>query len=189
MDGFHGMRLTKEAEEPLEDQKPATKTPSTKVEQQRSIEIDGFLPNFGPTSCSRSTVLNGFDEGTARANDRGIRCEGGSQCSFAPQGGEISSKMECMAGRKCESSHCKTDDFVFSAEIDQTSACGNALTPKEGHLFRLHSSCYYFESPSGRQVLRFDTELQCKRANEYQPKLPSSVLYVQQCGLRTIGFP
>ena len=82
---------------------------------------------------------------------------------------EIGSKMECMAGRKCEFSHCKTDDFVFSQEIDQTSACGITLTPKEGHLFRSHSSCYYFESPSGRQVTRFDTDLGCQKAPDPGP--------------------
>ena len=95
--------------------------------------------------------------------------EGGSQCSFAPQSCEIDSKMECLAGRKCVFSHCKTDDFVFSPEIAQTSACGTTLTPKKSHLFRSHSSCYYFESPSGRQVIRFDTDFECKQAPEPSP--------------------
>ena len=120
--------------------------------------------SHGPTWCSRSTFLNGFDKGTARAKERRVSCEGGSQCSFAPQGGEFGSKMECLAGRKYVFSHCKTDDFVFSTEIDQTSACGITLTPKEGHLFRSHSSCYYFESPSECQVTRFDTDLEWQRA-------------------------
>ena len=118
----------------------------------------------GPTWCSRYTFLNGFGEGTARAQDRRIRCEGSSQCSFAPQGGEIDSKMECMAGRKCKFSLCQTDDFVFSLEIDQTIACGITLTPEERHLFSSLSSCYYFESPGGRQVVRFDTDLEGKKA-------------------------
>ena len=123
--------------------------------------------SHGPTLCSRSTFFNGFDEGTARAQDRRISCECSSQCSFAPQGGEIGSKAECMAGRKCEFSDCKTDDFAFSPEIYQTSACGITLTPKKGHLFRSHSSCYYFESPSGRQVVRLDTDLECQRAPDH----------------------
>ena len=162
------MRLAQEAEEPIGDQQMATKTPRQSLNSGVQLKPPDFCKTWlhgmshGPTWCSRSTVLNGFGEGTARANDRGIRCEGGSQCSFAPQDGEIGSKMKCMAGRKCEFSHCKTDDFVFSAEIDQPSACGITLTPKEGHLFRSCSSCYYFDSPSGRQVVRFDTDLECQ---------------------------
>ena len=90
--GFHGLRLTKEAEEPLEDQKLATKTPRQRLNSNDQSKSTDFCKTWlhgmshGPTWCSRSTVLNGFGEGTARANDRGIRCEGGSQCSFAPQG-------------------------------------------------------------------------------------------------------
>ena len=144
--------------------------------------------SHGPALRSRSTFLNGFGEGTARDQDRRIRCEGGSQSNFAPQVAEIRPKMECMAGRKCVFSHCKTDDFVFSSEIDQTSACGITLTQKESHLFRSHSSCYFFESPSGRQVTRFDTDLECQEAPRSRPKLPISVMYVQQCRVRTIGF-
>ena len=122
--------------------------------------------SHGPTWCSRSTVLNGLGEGTARANDRGIRCEGGSQCSFAPQGGEIGCAW--LVGN-VSFPIGKTDGFVFSAEIDQTRACGITLTPKEGHLFRSHSSCYYFESPRGRQVTRFDTDLECQKAPDPGP--------------------
>ena len=120
--------------------------------------------SHGPTVCSPSTFLNGFDEGSGRTQSRRVRCESGSQSNFAPQVAEIRPRMECMAGKRCRFSLCQTDDFVFSAEIDQTSACGTTLTPKEGHLFRSHSSCYYFESPSGRQVVRFDTDLECQRA-------------------------
>ena len=94
---------------------------------------------------------------------RRVSCESVSQCNFAPQVCKIWSKMECMAGRKCVFSHCKTDDFLFSPEIAQTSACGTTLTSKKSHLFRSHSSCYYFENPSGRQVIRFDTDLEGKR--------------------------
>ena len=126
-------------------------------------------PQLGLPIGSRSMFFNGFGDGIARANDRRISCEGGSQCSFAPQSCEIDSKMECLAGRKCVFSHCKTDDFVFSPEIAQTSACGTTLTSKKSHLFRSHSSCYYFESPSGRQVVRFDTDLECQRAHEPSP--------------------
>ena len=125
--------------------------------------------SHGPTWCSRSMFLNGFGEGIAPTSDRRISCEGSSQCSFAPQGCEIDSKMECMAGRKCEFSYCKTNDLLFSQEIEQTSACGTTLTPKDRHLFRSHSSCYYFESPSGRQVVRFDTDLECKQASGPSP--------------------
>ena len=119
--------------------------------------------SHGPTWSSRSTFLNGFDEGTVRTQSRRVSCESGSQCNFAPQVAEIRPRMECMAGKRCRFSLCQTDDFVFSQEIDQTSACGITLTPKKSHLFRSHSSCYYFESPSGRQVVRFNTNLECKK--------------------------
>ena len=125
--------------------------------------------SHGPTWCSRSMFYNSFGEGIAPTSDRRISCEGSSQCSFAPQGCEIDSKMECMAGRKCVFSHCKTGDFVFSPEIEQTSACGTTLTHKRGHLFLSHSSCYYFESPRRRQVLRFDSDLGCQRAHKPSP--------------------
>ena len=125
--------------------------------------------SHGPAVCSRYTFLNGFDEGTGRTPSRRARCEGGSQWNFALQVCKIWSKMECMAGKRCRFSLCQTDDFVFSPEIDQTSACGITLTPKEGHLFRSHSSCYYFESPSGRQVTRFDTDLECQEAPDPGP--------------------
>ena len=125
--------------------------------------------SHGPAVCSRYTFLNGFGEGTGRTPSRRARCESGSQWNFAPQVGKIWSKMECMAGRKCVFSHCKTDDFVFSPEIAQTSACGTTLTPKKSHLFRSHSSCYYFESPSDRQVVRFDTDLDTQEAPDRSP--------------------
>ena len=125
--------------------------------------------SHGPAVCSRYTFLNGFDEGTGRTQSRRVRCESGSQSIFAPQVDELGSKMGCLAGRKCVFSQCKTNDFVFSQEFDQTSACGITLTPKEGHLFRSHSSCYYFESPSGRQVTRFDTDLECQKAPDPGP--------------------
>ena len=117
--GFHGLRLTKEAEEPLEDQKLATTTPRQRLNSNDQLKSTDFCKTWshcmshGPTLCSRHTFLNGLGEGTARAQDRRIRCEGGSQWNFAPQGGERRSKMECMAGRKWEFSLCQTDDFVF----------------------------------------------------------------------------
>ena len=77
--------------------------------------------------------------------------------------------MESMAGKKCEFSLCQTDDFVFSAENDLTSACGITLTPEEGHLLSSLSSCYSFESPSGPQVVRFDTDLECQRTPDPSP--------------------
>ena len=125
--------------------------------------------SHGPTVCSPSTFLNGFDEGSGRTQSRRVRCESGSQSNFAPQVAEIRPRMECMAGKRCRFSLCQTDDFVFSPEIDQTSACGITLTPKKSHLFRSHSSCFYFESPSGRQVVRFDTHLECQKAPEPSP--------------------
>ena len=109
--------------------------------------------SHGPTVCSPSTFLNGFDEGSGRTQSRRVRCESGSQSNFAPQVAEIRPRMECMAGKRCRFSLCQTDDFVFSPEIEQTSACGTTLTPKDGHLFRSHSSCYYFESPSGHFLM------------------------------------
>ena len=145
--------------------------------------------SHGPAVCSRYTFLNGFDEGTGRTQSRRVRCESGSQCSFAPQGGEIGSKMECMAGRKWECSLCQTDDFVFSPEIDQTSACGTTLTPKDGHLFRSHSSCYYFESPSGRQVVRSDTDLECQRAHEPSPSCRFRCCMFSSAGCEPLVFP
>ena len=125
--------------------------------------------SHGPSSCSRSTFLSGFDEGTIGAQRRIISCESGSQCNFAPQVGEIWAKMECMAGKRCRFSLCQTHDFLFSPEINQTSACGTTLTPKDGHLFRSHISCYYFDSPSGRQVARFDTDLDTHKASNRSP--------------------
>ena len=69
--------------------------------------------SHGPAVCSSYTFLNGFDEGTGRTQSRRVRCESGSQSIFAPQGGELGSKMGCLAGRKCVFSQCKTNDFVF----------------------------------------------------------------------------
>ena len=89
--------------------------------------------SHGPTVCSPSTFLNGFDEGSGRTQSRRVRCESGSQSNFAPQVAEIRPRMECMAGKRCRFSLCQTDDFVFSPEIDQTSACGITLSPKKGH--------------------------------------------------------
>ena len=125
--------------------------------------------SYGPALCSPSTFLNGFDEGTGRTQSRRVRCESGSQWNFAPQVFKIWSKMECMAGKRCRFSLCQTDDFAFSPEIAQTSACGTTLTSKKSHLFRSHSSCYYFESPSGRQVVRFDTDLECQGTHKPSP--------------------
>ena len=125
--------------------------------------------SHGPTVCSRSTFFNGLDEGTARTQDRTISCENGSQCNSAPQGRDIGSKIEPMAGKRCKFSLCQTDNFAFSAEIDQTSACGITLTPEEGRWFSPLSSCYYFESPSGRQVVRFDTDLEPHKPPDISP--------------------
>ena len=97
--------------------------------------------SHGPTLCSPSTFLNGFDEGTVRAQSQIISYESGSQSNFAPQVGEISSKMGCMAGERCGFALCQTHDFVFSQEFDETSACKVTLTPEEGHLLRSPSSC------------------------------------------------
>ena len=126
--------------------------------------------SHGPPLCSPSTFLNGFDEGAIGSQSRRVSCESGSQCNFAPQVGEISSKMECMAGKRCRFSLCQTHDFVFSREIDETRACKITLTPEEGHLPSSLSNCYYFESPSGRQVIRFDTDLECQQAPDLSPR-------------------
>ena len=125
--------------------------------------------SHGPTVCSPSTFLNGFDEGSGRTQSRRVRCESVSQSNFAPQVAEIRPRMECMAGKRCRLFCSQTNDFVFSPEIDQTSACGITLTPKKGHLFLSHGSCYYCESPSGRQVVRFDTDLECQKATDPCP--------------------
>ena len=86
--------------------------------------------SHGPTVCSPSTFLNGFDEGSGRTQSRRVRCESGSQSNFAPQVAEIRPRMECMVGKRCRFSLCQADDFVFSQEIEQTSACGTTVTPK-----------------------------------------------------------
>ena len=121
--GLNGLRLTKEAEEPPEHQKAGHKDPSTKVEQQRSIAIIRFLQNLVALNepwadpVLLSTFLNGFGQDNSSTQGRRVNCESGSQCNFAPQGGEIWPKMECMAGKKCALSLCQTDDVVFSPEI------------------------------------------------------------------------
>ena len=74
--------------------------------------------SHGPAVCSRYTVLNGFDEGTGHTQGRRVSGESGSHSKFVPQVDELGSKMECLAGRKCVFSQCKTNDFVFSQEVD-----------------------------------------------------------------------
>ena len=102
------LRQTQEAEEPVGDQKLVAKTPRPRLNSNDRLKSTDFCKislhrmSHGPAVCSRYTVLNGFDEGTGRTQSRGVRCEGGSQCTFAPQVGELGSKVECMAGRKCE---------------------------------------------------------------------------------------
>ena len=101
------MRQTQRPEEPVGNQKLATKTPRPRLNSNDRLKSTDFCKislhrmSHGPAVCSRYTVFNGFGEGTGRTQSRRVRCEGGSQGNFALQVAELGSKMGCLAGRKC----------------------------------------------------------------------------------------
>ena len=55
-----------------------------------------------PEVCFSLRFCLHFSEGRVRTQSRGVRCESGSRCKFAPQSQGMRCKMECPASGKCE---------------------------------------------------------------------------------------
>ena len=117
--------------------------------------------------CSRYTFLNGFDEGTGRTQSRRVRCESGSQSIFAPQGGELGSKMECLAGRKCVFPNAKRMIPCFHQNLTKQVLVSDPWHHKVASWAPECKKCwvlYYFLDARGGRMEGFWTPWGCRVA-------------------------